>query len=223
MKNIILVLLLIFYNSILSAQHSISVTGGWTFSTLYKVGNEEAFKADAFYGLYNFSLFHAGNINAKYEYTHQSFRLSTGLSLLSLGANGYFSKDGDIAYMYLTVPVLFGYKTTFSENLSLVIEGGGEVGVSVSRVGSVEVLGRRGKTRYYVGLLFGVEGKYKRFSFGARFHLGLNDFEDHTFSRNEETLYFKHIGSTIYLGYTIWDSSKAKQKKEKKLETKKRQ
>jgi len=215
MKNIILVIIFTSNISLVLAQHSISVTGGWTFSTLYKVGNKEALKADALYGLYNLSLFHAGNISTKYEYSYNMFRLSTGLSLLSLGANDFFSKNFDIAYMYLTIPALFGYKKNFSKDLSLVIEAGGEAGVSVSRVGSVEVLGRRGKTRYYVGLLLGIEGKYKRFSFGARFHLGLNDFEDHTFSRNEETLYLRNIGSTIYLGYMIWDSSRVKKKKEK--------
>lgn len=216
MKNIIIVLLLTFYSSLLSAQHRISVTGGWTFSTLYKVGNEEALKADSHYGLYDLSLFHAGNINVKYEYNYQSFRLSTGLSLLSLGANDFFSRGFDIAYMYLTVPILFGYKKDFSKDLSLVIEGGGEAGGSVSRVGSVEVLGRRGQTRYYVGLLFGVEGKYRRFSLGARFHLGLNDFEEEYFNKEKDVMYLKHIGGTIYLGYTIWDSSRVKKKNKKK-------
>ena len=215
MKNIIfLTILFAFSSSLLSAQHSISVTGGWTFSTLYKVGNKEALKADSRYGLYNFSLFHAGNINAKYEYTHQSFRLSTGLSLLSLGTNGYFFKDGDIAHMYLTVPVLFGYKKSFSKDLSLVVEGGAEGGPSVMNVGSVVTSSRMSQTRrYYVGLLLGLEVKYRRFSLGARFHLGLNDFEEHLFNNNQDALYLKHIGGTIYLGYTIWDSSRVKKKK----------
>lgn len=218
MKNIILILLLFFSNNLLSAQHTISITGGWTFSTLYKVGNKEALKADARYGLYNFSLFHAGNISAKYEYSHQSFRLSTGLSLLSLGTNGYFFKDGDLAHMYLTVPVLFGYKTNFSKDLSFVIEGGAEAGPSVMNVGSVVTSSRMNLTRrFYMGILLGLEVKYRRFSLGIRFHLGLNDFEEHTFSRNEETLYLKHIGGTIYLGYTIWDSSKVKNKNKKSL------
>lgn len=212
MKNIILALLFVCSNSLLFAQHSISVTGGCTFSTLYKTGSKAALNSYSYKPTYPF--FYAGNIGAKYEYRHQSFNLSTGLSLLSLGSNDFWGLD--IAYMYLTVPVLFGYKKNFSKDWSLVIEGGGEVGGSVSRVGSVEVLGRRGQTRYYLGLLLGVEGKYKRFSFGARFHLGLNDFEDHTFSRSQETVYFKHIGSTIYLGYTIWDSSRIKKKKKSK-------
>jgi len=213
MKNTILILLFAFSSNFLSAQHSISVTGGWTFSTLYKVGSKAALNSDSYKPTYPF--FHAGNIGAKYEYNHQSFRLSTGLSVLSLGSNDFWGLD--IAYMYLTVPVLFGYQKNFSKDLSLVIEGGGEAGVSISNVGSVEVLGRRGKTRYYVGLLLGIEGKYKRFSFGARFHLGLNDFEDYTNFSTQETVYFKNIGTTIYLGYTIWDSSKVKNKKSLKV------
>jgi len=83
-------------------------------------------------------------------------------------------------------------------------------------VGSVVNLAKRGQTRYYLGLLFGVEGKYRRFSLGARFHLGLNDFEKEYFNKEKDVMYLKHIGGTIYLGYTIWDSSRVKKKKKKK-------
>ncbi|MBL4648348.1 MAG: hypothetical protein JKY03_01360 [Aureispira sp.] len=217
MKNIILVLLLSFSSNLLSAQHSLSITGGWTFSTFYKVGTKEALKASSYYAdLYEFTPFHTLNINVKYEYTHQSFRLSTGLSLLSIGSNDYFFEGFENVYMYLTVPVLFGYKKDFSKDISLVIEGGAEAGPSLANVGSVVNLAKRGQTRYYIGLIFGVEGKYRRFSLGARFHLGLNDFEKEYFNKEKDVMYLKHIGGTIYLGYTIWDSSRVKKRNKKK-------
>ncbi|WMX12864.1 MULTISPECIES: hypothetical protein [unclassified Aureispira] len=216
MKNIILILLFTFSSSFISAQHNISATAGWTVSTLYKVGTRAALNTSSYYAdLYEFTPFYTLNINVKYEYTYNLFRLSTGFSLLSLGANDYFFKGFENVFMYLTIPVLLGYKKNFSKEISLVIEGGSEFGLSLANVGSVINAAKKGQTRPYIGLLFGIEGKYKRFSLGARFHLGLNDFEQHTFSSKNETIYFKHIGSTIYLGYTIWDSSKVKKKKQK--------
>ena len=200
------------------AQHSLSVNGGWTFSTVYKVGAPEAFKAIANLShWHNFSPFHIPNLNLAYQYNHKTFRLSTSISFLSLGTRDFIWHGTEWAYMYLTFPVLFGYQMKLPKDFSLVLEGGTEIGTSIMNVGSVVSLAKIGKTRPYIGLALGVEVKYKRFICGFRGHFGLNNFDDIPSDKPEETLYFKHIGGTLYLGYTFWDSQKAKERRERRL------
>jgi hypothetical protein len=192
-------------------QHSLSITGGWTFSTLYKIGTPTAFEHHYYYSdLFDFSLIHFPNFNLKYNYNAQAFRFSTGLSFLSIGTRDYFWKGTRWAYLYLTVPVLVGRRFKFSKHHSLALEGGIEAGTSVMMVGDLVNAAKFKETLPYVGLILNIENSYKRFIFGIRGHLGLNNFDYYVFSTPQETIYFKHISGTVYIGYTFWDSHKAK-------------
>ncbi|MGH1339729.1 MAG: hypothetical protein ACRBFS_26660 [Aureispira sp.] len=218
MKNIIVIFFLFFESCTTSfAQHQLSVTGGWTFSTLYKVGTKEAFETSYYYAnLFRFSSIHLPNLNFKYNYHHRSLRFSTGISFLSLGTRDYFWQGTDWAYLYLTVPLLIGHQFKLSNQWSLVTEGGVEIGTSLDKVGSMVSAIHIGKKLPYIGLVLGVESNYKRFVLGIRGHLGVNDFYHFEFNAQQETLYFKHIGGTLYLGYTFWDSKKAKERRERR-------
>lgn len=211
-------LLVAFINTTNFAQHNLSVTGGWTFSTLYKIGTTEAFEDHYYYSdLYDFALIHFPSLNLKYNYRHQTFRFSIGISFLSMGTRDYFWKGTRWAYLYLTIPVLAGHQFKLSENCALVIEGGIEAGASVMIVGDLVNLSKFEKTLPYIGLVFGLESNYKRFILGTSFHLGLNNFDNSSGTTRQETIYFRHIGGTVYIGYTFWDSAKAKEKRQKRL------
>ncbi|BDS10806.1 hypothetical protein [Aureispira anguillae] len=206
-------ILCVFLNTNLWGQHSISINGGWTYSNLYQLATKEAFEASYYHKeLFDFGVVHMPFLGMKYEYIYHSLRLSTGINVLSMGANHYYLEGAENIYMYLTFPIIVGYQFNFKNNYSLVLEGGVEGGTSIANVGSVVALARYKQTRPYIGLLLGLEGKYKRFSLGAKFHLGLNVFDKFVFGAtyDDDTLYFKHIGGTVYLGYTLWNSSQSK-------------
>ena len=197
-------------------QHSLSVNTGWTFSNLYKVGTEQTFKSASYYDeSLNLTLYHAPYVDINYNYLHNNFRLSTGLSALSVGANNYVLESA-VAYMYLTAPLLVGYQVNFSDRFSLVIEGGGEAGFNLLGLGSVTLASKMNTVFPYLGALFCLEGKYKKFHLGARFHLGLNTFTEERFNNGQNVMHLRHIAGTVYIGYTFWDSSQPKKAKKKK-------
>lgn len=216
MKPLFVIVLFLFFGShTIYAQHSISINAGWTISNLYKVASIETFNNASYYDEHlNLTLFDAPYASINYNYLHNNFRLSTGLSALSLGANNYILYSG-VGYMYLVAPILAGYQVNFSEKFSMVIEGGADVGLGISRVASVSLPSKVGVARPYIGMVFGLEGKYKRFSLGAKFHLGLNVFEEVTYNKGQNVMHLKHIGGTVYIGYTLWDSSKNVKRKKK--------
>lgn len=207
------------------AQHQLSIQGGWNFSSLYKVGSRETIQASTFNAeIFAFTPIHLPYLGVKYNYNLPSsnLRFSTGISFLSMGAMDFFWKGTRWAYLYLTVPLMVGTSFKVSDQVNLAIEGGVEGGASLTNVGDLENAARIGQTRYYAGILLGGEFNYKRMSLGIRGHLGVNNFDRWVFTAIQETMYFRHIGGTVYIGYTFWDSAKAKQKKQLKAVAKKK-
>lgn len=217
MKTISVVIALIFFfYTTIEAQHRLSITGGWTFSSLYKTGTPKAFENHYYYAdLFRFSPIHMPDLGIKYTYQYKFFRFSTGISFLSLGTRDFFWKGTGWAHLYLLVPLLFGRQFEVTKNFTFTLEGGLEAGTSIMNVGSIIILGRE-QSRPYLGLSIGIEGQYKRFFIGMRGHLGLNNFDYYTFNAQQETLYFKHMGGTLYLGYTFWDSKKARERRDRR-------
>ena len=66
-------------------------------------------------------------------------------------------------------------------------------------------------------MVAGIEGAWKNLRFGTRFHLGLTDYFSWDVNNGKDIVHFKHASITIYLGYTLWNS---KRSKEKRLERK---
>jgi len=210
MKNLLtLGLLLMFASQLSFAQSKISLYGGYTFSEFAFYGQADRLDlySTDYYG------HHSPYLALEYEYDYKKVRFSTGISTAAMGSRRYLSKWG-VGELYATVPLLAGYQWSFSNNLGLTLEGGLEFGIGYGSLGIVFVDNRNFK--YNIGAAIAIEGQWKRFRYGTRFHLGLTDYK-YVYNTDGTRTPIKHYAFTFYVGYTLWDAQKKRAKKRKKI------
>lgn len=216
----IFIIIYLFFNSHIQAQHKISLYGGWTASRLqvyFKEGVSTSTNSEVF----DFSFLHSPYLAMEYEYDWKKLRISTGLSMTCMGTGRFWGEDQPWAGLYLNIPIIAGLKWDLPKNWSITAETGIEAGLKLSAIGVVfladtdfisnGVLYKK-KVQGNINGVLGLEANWKRFRFGTRLQVGLTDFN---VWNNIATM--KHLAITTYIGYTLWDSKLAKERKAKRL------
>lgn len=216
MKYILSLLIAICISNASVGQSKINIYGGWTPSKILVYATEELRQRTYFSDLYRLPVYHSPYFALNYEYTHKSFVFTTGLSCFVLGTSEFFLADHSMAMMYINIPLFGGHKWNFSKGWGLKIEGGAEVGVGALNMGLVTFLSTANQTRMNVNLTLGVEGEWKRLRFGTRVQVGVTDYQEVGPSPTARGV-LRHSAITTYIGYTLWDSVKAKERRKKRL------
>ncbi len=215
MKTNILSLTILFLSFGISsqAQHKISAYGGWTASKIQVFLSPDKRKGPIFNDLFKLPILHKPYLSFEYEYDWKKLRLSTGLSIAIWGSSAFWGDPDIWAEMYLNLPIIAGFRLDLPKNWNLTIESGFEAGMRLTNLGiyfypdDYEF-----KFRGNLNAILGVEANWKQFRLGTRLQVGLT-----TFRYWNDDIWFKHSGLTTYLGYTIWDSKIAKEKRAKRL------
>lgn len=215
MKNIIFILFSITsISTSCIAQHSISIKGGMTISNLQKYGNEQALKDINLYydGMFNTTPFYNPYLSLEYAFDYKPFRISSGLSLLSLGANNFIEKNSSTGKIYLTIPLLIGRKWRIVNNFSITAEIGGNFGLKILNIGDVELAKSMDRIEGDIGITGGLETSWKKIKLGTKLQIGLTNYFDWTtqINNNTQRVDFRHSSITFYIGYTLWSSTKNK-------------
>ncbi|MGH1335801.1 MAG: hypothetical protein ACRBFS_06705 [Aureispira sp.] len=199
-------ILLFFSCYFLKAQSSLDIQIGWTFSNVRVLYDKSTVRlgpvADEFL---LFDPLHRSFLGLTYTYQIQRVHLSTGLSLLILGASDIpAAPDHPWINTYFTTPFMIGYSFSLSKKipLKLTIRTGIDLGY---RLGN----GVLGDEKWWglLNLTTGLELTWRCFKLGTRGHWGMNNFFEY------RPFHYHHTGLTTYLGYTFWDSKKAKAKR----------
>ncbi|WMX14880.1 hypothetical protein [Aureispira sp. CCB-E] len=206
----VLILHLLILN--LKAQHKISAYGGWTASKIQTFYSSDAKKHTVDDDLFVLPILHSPYLSFEYEYDWKQLRLSTGISTTIWGTSEFFGDTQPWAEMYLNLPIIAGIRLDLPKNWNLTIESGFEAGIRILNVGVYFLDDFTPKFRGNLNAILGVEANWKQFRLGTRLQVGLT-----TFRYWDDDLWFKHSGLTTYLGYTIWDSTIAKEKRAKRL------
>lgn len=216
--NACFLFLLIWMPATIQAQHNIALQAGITISNLQKYGSKVALENISLYGdIYNTTPLYCSYLSVEYEFDYKSYRFSTGLSFLSMGANRFVFEDSNTGEAYLTIPILAGKKWTLPKDFSITVEIGIEPGIRILNIGQV-ALASRNKIGGNIGAAMGVEASWKNLRIGARLHIGLTDYFIWETSGSDEKVYFKHASGTVYLGYTLWKSGEVEKRKLEKLD-----
>lgn len=195
-------ILLLFIVTFATAQHQISIHGGWTISNLQKYGDKaEIKKISAKGAMFDTRIYQFPYLAAAYEYDWGAFRFSTGLSFLTLGADNYFLPNEAVASMYLTVPLMAGRKWQLSDNTSLTASLGAEFGVRLMSTATITLASDAFRVRGNINAAGGLEVQHKRFKFGAKLHVGLTNYGSWG---TTPRVYFRHSGITAFIGYVLW-------------------
>ena len=208
-------------------QHNIALNSGFSISNLLKYGSPAALKTiNVYYGeLFNTSPYYSPFLGIEYEFDFKRCRFSSGLSFLTMGADDFFFPNEPTGVTYLSLPLLAGIKWPISSKTSIMIEVGAEFGIEILNIGTVTPGNRffnkiNGKIEGNIGLVAGLEGAWKNLRFGTRFHLGLTDYTTWDVNYGKDITYFRHYSITIYLGYTIWNAEKSKERRLKRKQQK---
>lgn len=215
MKRKYLFLIVFFLHILLTnsqAQHKISAYGGWTASKIQVFLSPDKRKGPIFNDLFKLPILHKPYLSFEYEYDWKKLRLSTGLSVTIWGTSEFFGDTQPWAEMYLNLPIIAGLRLDLPKNWNLTIESGFEVGVRLTNIGIYFLDDFDNKFRGNLNAILGAEANWKQFRLGTRLQVGLT-----TFRYWNDDIWFKHSGLTTYLGYTIWDSKIAKEKRVKRL------
>lgn len=193
-----------FYYNNSQAQHKISAYGGWTASKTQNYQDP----------VYNevYAVLHMPYLGFEYEYDYKKLRFSTGLSFTTLGRNMSIEKQIPIGAMYANLPIIVGIQFELPKNWGFTIETGAELGLQLSSVSPIAYGGDPNKREANINAILGLETQWKAFRFGTRLQIGLTTFMPWKTWAND-----KHLGITTYLGYTLWDSKIAKEKRVKRL------
>ncbi len=210
MKNIILFLIFIIFQNFIQAQHKISAYGGWTASKIQVYSNTQKNPLDD--ELFAFPILHRPYLSFEYELDWKKLRLSTGLSTTIWGTSSTWGGTLQWAEMYLNLPIIAGLRLDLPKSWNLTIESGFETGIRLTPLGVYHLDDFEAKIRMNVNIILGIEANWKQFRLGTRLQIGLT-----TFRHFNDDIWFKHSGLTTYLGYTIWDSKIAKEKRVKRL------
>jgi hypothetical protein len=212
--RIVALLILLWTNLSYSvAQSRISITGGWTASKVRAI-NPNPLSGGYYGSLVNFSFLHYSFQGFEYEYDYKNLRLSTGFSLMVLGA-GNLPLFSTLPWTtgYWVIPLLGGYNLQLGKGWGIIFEGGSEVGIATN--GQPGAVLQTGGTYWgNINAVVGVELGYKRFRLGVRGHWGLTDF------RYFLPITYKHTAITTYLSYDLWDHAKAKARRLQKQQEK---
>lgn len=215
MKKTIFFLILIpciFIKNTIQAQHKISAYAGWTASKIQVYLNPNTQKSPVHHELFAFPIFHSPYVAFEYEYDWKKLRLSTGLSVATWGTSASWGGTLAWAEMYLNIPTIAGFRFDLPKKWNLTVESGLETGIRLTNIGVYHVDDFEFRVRINVNAILGVEANWKQFRLGTRLQVGLT-----TFRRFNDDIWFKHSGITTYIGYTIWDSKIAKEKRAKRL------
>ncbi len=203
MKKTFLIILLISSCYYSQAQHQISAYGGWTVSKIQQKIKSNTQQGTEYNQLYQLPILHSFYMAFKYEYHLKRFRFSTGISHTVFGTSSFFFKDTPWTTTYLNIPLMIGSTWKISKQTSLTaecgIEAGLEIGVSPNKISN--------QSYGIIAGVVGLEFQWKRFRLGSQLHLGLTKY------RNTSYSILRHSAITTYLGYTLWDLAKAKEKK----------
>lgn len=194
-----------FYYNNSQAQHKISAYAGWTASQSQNYQNPPLYKEIS-------AVLHMPYLGFEYEYDWKKLRLSTGLSVTTLGRSISTEKQMAMGSMYVNIPIIAGIQFDLSKNWGLTLEGGAELGIELSSISVISYMGDYNKTKGNINAITGIETQWKQFRFGTRLQIGLT-----TYLPAQRGVNYKHLGLTTYVGYTIWDSKIAKEKRAKRL------
>lgn len=199
-----------FYYNNSQAQHKISAYAGWTASQTQNYQNPALYQEVS-------SVLHMPYLGLEYEYDWKKLRLSTGLSVTTMGRSFSTEKQVPMGSMYANLPIIAGIQFDLPKNWGLTLEGGVELGLEIASVSVITYAGDYdNKIDGTVNALVGLETQWKQFRFGTRLQIGLT-----TYMPWRSGVDYKHLGVTTYLGYTLWDSKIAKEKRAKRLARKK--
>lgn len=207
MKSSILLFTFLFsfcYYNNSQAQHKISAYAGWTASQTKNYQSP----------IYNeiSAPLHMPYLGFEYEYDWKKLRLSTGLSVTTMGRSFSAEKQVPMGSMYANLPIIVGIQFDLPKNWGFTIETGAELGIQVSSISVIAYGGDPNKVEGNINAILGFETQWKQFRFGAKLQVGLT-----TYMPWRSGVNYKHFGGTTYLGYTLWDSKIAKEKKIKRL------
>jgi hypothetical protein len=194
-----------FYNNNAQAQHKISAYAGWTASQSQNYQSPPSYREIS-------AVLHMPYLAFEYEYDWKKLRFSTGLSVTTLGRSISTEKQMAIGSMYANIPIIVGVQFELSKNWGLTLEGGAELGLQLSPISVVMSAGDPNKMEGNINAITGIETQWKQFRFGTRLQVGLT-----TYMPWRRGVNYKHLGLTTYVGYTIWDSKIAKEKRAKRL------
>lgn len=196
---------LCYYNNS-QAQHKISAYAGWTASQSQNYQNPPRYKEIS-------AVLHMPYLGFEYEYDWKKLRFSTGLAVSILGRSMSTEKQMSLGSMYANLPIIIGIQFELSKNWGLTLEAGTELGLELSSVSAVTYAGDYdNKIEGNINAVTGIETQWKQFRFGTRLQIGLT-----TYMPWRRDVNYKHLGLTTYIGYTIWDSKIAKEKRAKQL------
>ncbi len=215
MYKVLLVLFFIGLWSCAKTQHEVGAIGGYTLSkarALYRADHQPSFVDKDFT---EFSFCHTPYIGVFYQHTHKRMILQTGFSSTIIGAgNKPWSNPGDTYpwyHYYLTVPLMVGYQLPVNKHWYLNFKGGLDLGLQWGQ----PFIAVYGQPKYWghIGAAAGVELEWKRYRLGVRGMWGLTDFIVLPPFR------YRHTALTTYIGYTFYDSEKAKIRRSKRVQT----
>lgn len=198
--------------NIIYAQHKVSAYTGWTASKIQTFYSPDARKSPIDDELFAFPILHRPYVAFEYEYDWRKLRLSTGLSTTIWGTRASWGGTLQWAEMYLNIPTIAGIRFDLPKNWNLTVESGFETGMRLTHLGVYHVDDFEFRVRINVNTVLGIEANWKQFRLGTRLQVGLT-----TFRHFNDDIWFKHSAITTYLGYTIWDSQIAKEKRVKRL------
>jgi len=215
MYSKILIIGLVFFVQNAFSQSKFSGYTGWTASKIQakRISNNYPI-TPVEESHYTLPILHTFYGAVEYEYDFKMLRFSTGLSFLTLGTNDYFlSPVQTWRTWYTNVPLILGVKFNLPHDIRFIIESGVELGLESGS--DINALSQdRGKYLFHVNAVTGIELEWNRFRLGSRLQIGLTTF------RNIQETSLSHSAITTYVGYTLWDSQLAKEKRKKRLELK---
>jgi len=194
-----------------NAQYKISANGGWTISKLQKQMAPSLKPGVIYNELYAFPVHHAPYLSFEYEYDWKSWHFSTGLSFMSLGTGEFMFDDTPWTGDYISIPLAIGLNWDLPKGFGLTLETGIEAGLDLE-ISYVTFNAHKKRIKGNVNLILGIEGNWKRFRLGVRAQGGVTEFE--IIGQNRD-LVLRHSAITTYIGYTFWDSKKAKERRAK--------
>lgn len=206
--------LLLLWSGTMYSQSRISLYGGWTASKIRAIYDKNTFQPGPLAGdsFTKFPFWHTIYLGGEFEYDCKKLRISTGFSMMAMGAGG---SPGFPEYpwvtAYYTFPLLGGYILELDKGWEMTFEGGVEIGL---QRGGATLRTGGGSHWGNINLVAAVETEWKNFRLGVRGHLGVTNF------RRAYTIIYKHTGITTYLGYTLWDHGKCKARKLRKQQEK---
>jgi hypothetical protein len=213
-SKIIITTCLLFLIINLQAQSRISLYGGWTASKIRAIYDKNSFTPGPLFDEFfvNFPFWHTIYMGGEFEYDYKKLRLSTGFTMMAMGAGGMpLFPEYPWVVAYYTFPLLGGYHLKLEKGWDLTVEGGVEIGIQNGNPGGPQTPGAHWGN---INVVAAVETEWKHFRLGVRGHLGVTTF------RTFDPIIYKHTAVTTYLGYTLWDHAQCKARRLQKQQEK---